>query len=320
MIVNSEPVSVSILVPVYNVSRYIEQCAVSLFEQTYDNIEYVFVDDCSPDDSIDILKQVLSRYPQRKKQVKLITHELNRGLSNARNTAFLNSTGTYIMHVDSDDYIDTKMVEIMLNEAVMKDADMAVCDFNSVFERHQERVNVNVCNDKFLYLSSLLLRRTTINMWGRIVKREIIEKNNILSISGLYHGEDYATTPRIVYYSNIILKVDKPLYYYVRSDEHLHTHFVNEKGISDLIRANQVLVDFFVSKGVGTMLPLEESKAMNKVNLFYSVPYSLYVRVAALYPELNLFLLDIPLHYKYILFISKIKALRILYLFIRLFR
>ena len=59
MIVNSEFVLVSILVPIYNVSKYIEQCAVSLFEQTYDNIEYVFVDDCSPDDSIALLKKVM---------------------------------------------------------------------------------------------------------------------------------------------------------------------------------------------------------------------------------------------------------------------
>ena len=66
MIVNSEFVLVSILVPIYNVSKYIEQCAVSLFEQTYDNIEYVFVDDCSPDDSIALLKKVMERYPKRK--------------------------------------------------------------------------------------------------------------------------------------------------------------------------------------------------------------------------------------------------------------
>ena len=64
MIVNSEFVLVSILVPIYNVSKYIEQCAVSLFEQTYDNIEYVFVDDCSPDDSIALLKKVMERYPK----------------------------------------------------------------------------------------------------------------------------------------------------------------------------------------------------------------------------------------------------------------
>ena len=75
MIVNSEFVLVSILVPIYNVSKYIEQCAVSLFEQTYDNIEYVFVDDCSPDDSIALLKKVMERYPKRKDQVKIVAHE-----------------------------------------------------------------------------------------------------------------------------------------------------------------------------------------------------------------------------------------------------
>lgn len=80
MIVNSEFVLVSILVPIYNVSKYIEQCAVSLFEQTYDNIEYVFVDDCSPDDSIALLKKVMERYPKRKDQVKIVAHEKSRAI------------------------------------------------------------------------------------------------------------------------------------------------------------------------------------------------------------------------------------------------
>ena len=101
-----EPYSVSILVPVYGVEKYIERCARSIFEQTYHNLDIVFVDDCTPDKSIEILKRVLEEYPGRKAQTRIIRHAYNRGLSAARNTAVAAATGTFLTHVDSDDWIE----------------------------------------------------------------------------------------------------------------------------------------------------------------------------------------------------------------------
>lgn len=74
---------VSILVPVYGVEKYIEKCAVSLFEQSYEDIEYIFVNDCTPDLSIEVLRGTIARYPQRQKQVVIIDHDVNRGLGAA---------------------------------------------------------------------------------------------------------------------------------------------------------------------------------------------------------------------------------------------
>jgi glycosyltransferase involved in cell wall biosynthesis len=89
---------VSILVPVYGVENYIERCARSLFEQTYENIEFVFVDDCSPDNSIQELEKIIKNYPNRKGQIKIIHHEKNIGLSGARHTAINNATGDFVIH------------------------------------------------------------------------------------------------------------------------------------------------------------------------------------------------------------------------------
>ena len=75
---------VSILVPIFNVEKYIERCAISLFEQTYKEIEYIFVDDCSPDDSVKILEKIIERYPQRREHIRIIHHKKNRGLAAAR--------------------------------------------------------------------------------------------------------------------------------------------------------------------------------------------------------------------------------------------
>ena len=75
---------VSILVPIYNVERYIERCARSVFEQTYKNLEFIFVDDCSPDKSVKILERVAEDYPQWKGRIKILHHDYNRGLAAAR--------------------------------------------------------------------------------------------------------------------------------------------------------------------------------------------------------------------------------------------
>lgn len=317
MIVDSESVLVSILVPVYKVEKYIEKCAMSLFEQTYDNIEYIFVDDCSPDDSIALLESIMERYPKRKEQVKIVKHEKNMGLSNARNTALLSANGTYVMHVDSDDYVDKTIVEVLLSEALKEEADIVVCDFAYIYEDYVQNTTFFVPSSKVDYLSAILKRETTVNMAGRLIRRELIIEHAILSIPGLYHGEDYATMPRIVYFANKITKVEKPLYCYLRSDEHLRTHFVDKQGFRDLVKANQVLIDFFSSKPDVSLWPLAECKAMNKINLYCSVRYELYSEVSKLYPDLNIFDLNLSFYRKLLLYLSNIHQFQLLFYIIR---
>ena len=124
----SEPVKISVCIPVYGVDNYIEQCARSLFEQTMqEGIEFIFVNDCTPDRSIEILKQVLEEYPRRKDQVKILHHDQNKGLVAARNTALQIARGDYIIHCDPDDWVELDMYETMYNEAVKNDADMVYC-------------------------------------------------------------------------------------------------------------------------------------------------------------------------------------------------
>lgn len=115
---------VSILVPVYGVEKYIERCAVSLFEQTYEDLEYIFVDDCSPDHSIEILERVMERYPQRKVQTVILRMEENRGVGYVRKTLLEKATGDYITFVDSDDLVAERMVELLTAKAQETKADV----------------------------------------------------------------------------------------------------------------------------------------------------------------------------------------------------
>jgi glycosyltransferase involved in cell wall biosynthesis len=107
---------VSIIVPVYNVEKYINRCFNSIICQSYTNIECIFIDDCSPDNSYQILRQRINEY-QGNIYFNVIRHSKNKGLSGARNTGTLASTGDYIYYLDSDDEITNNCIEILVNLA-----------------------------------------------------------------------------------------------------------------------------------------------------------------------------------------------------------
>lgn len=102
---------ISVIVPIYKVEKYIGRCARSLFEQSLEDMEFIFVDDCSPDNSISIVKTMAEDYPKRKNQIKFLHHKVNRGLTTTRNTGLSVATGDYIAYCDSDDWFDLTMYE-----------------------------------------------------------------------------------------------------------------------------------------------------------------------------------------------------------------
>lgn len=115
---------VSVLIPVYNAEAYIESCVRSLFEQSLEDIEYIFVNDCTSDKSLDILNEIMDEYPARKEQVKVISHSCNKGVASTRNTGLLYAQGEYIGWVDSDDWVEKNMFEILYLMAKQADADI----------------------------------------------------------------------------------------------------------------------------------------------------------------------------------------------------
>lgn len=120
---------ISVIIPIFRVEAYIERCARSLMEQTLEEVEFIFVDDCSPDGSVDVLQRVIADYPEREGQVRIIRHERNRGLPAARNTGLTEATGEYIFHCDSDDFIERDAVEKMYEIAKKEDADIVYTDW-----------------------------------------------------------------------------------------------------------------------------------------------------------------------------------------------
>src|SRR5699024_8145974 len=112
---------------------YIKRCAVSLFEQTFTSLEFVFVDDCSTDLSLEILRDLIKAYPQRRKSIKIIEHSENLGVASARNTGLLNAIGEYVGWVDADDWIALDMFQSLYEHSIAKKPDLVWCNFFKVF-------------------------------------------------------------------------------------------------------------------------------------------------------------------------------------------
>ena len=125
---SSQKPYVSVIVAVFNVEQYIAQCCHSLFAQTLDNIEFVFIDDCSPDHSMEIMRSILKEYPYRASQVRIIEHKTNKGVSKTREEGVNAATGEYIIHCDPDDWIELDMYERLYEKAMAEDADIVLCN------------------------------------------------------------------------------------------------------------------------------------------------------------------------------------------------
>ena len=193
-------IKVSILVPIYNVAQYIERCVISLMEQTYENIEYVFVDDCSPDNSIKVLRDVIKKYPNRYKYIKIIHHNVNRGLAFARNTALNSATGEYVFHVDSDDWITPNCISLLVNKAEKAKLDIIDGAFVDVY-KNRTNINQPPKYNKNEYIRLMLsgIGIVSNQIWGRLIKRELYIKNNIQAFANINYGEDYSVLLKLLY-------------------------------------------------------------------------------------------------------------------------
>lgn len=311
---------VSILVPVYGVEKYIDSCLISLFSQTYKKIEYIFVDDCSPDTSINHIYNILEQYPHRKSQVKIIRHDKNRGLTAARRTALQNATGEYVWHIDSDDYIAIDAVEQLVNKGVADNADMIVFDAKEIYS-HSERVIVNtIPNDKEEYLLLALTRRCRYELWMRFCKRKIY--NDLELDDAVCYGEDYATTPRLIYLSNKVVKLDKICYYYVKYNMTSYTRTPSVKTILSHEGAIHLLATFFLSKDEKYFYPiLQLAKAYLKAHTLKATISSkdAYRRANLMFPDLiGIGKMDLPTKDKLLLMLSEKKMYSLLWLYIEL--
>ena len=211
--------NVSVIITIFHCERYIETCARSLFEQSLDSIEYIFVNDATPDNSISIIEKVISDYPYRKPFIKIINLEKNGGVSNARRIGLANATGEYIIHTDSDDWIDNDMFERLYLKAKETDADIVGCNFRHEFTDIQYDFHQQYANTMEENISRLINGRIFPSLCTSLTRRSLIEDNGIIFPDGLNMGEDLYFNLQLYLHARKIVSLDWAPYHYRHTED-----------------------------------------------------------------------------------------------------
>ena len=206
---------VSVIIPVFKVRDFIERCAVSLFEQTLEEVEYIFVDDASPDRSIEILRRALTDYPNRQQQVRILTHEVNKGLPAARNTGLAVATGEYIFHCDSDDFVEREMLAEMYEAAKKANADIVWSDYYDSYEHNERYLKQPVYHTAHDALCGMLCGRMKYNVWNKLVRKSLYHDYHITFPAGHSMGEDM-TMIKLFSRASKVLYHPHAYYHYVK--------------------------------------------------------------------------------------------------------
>ena len=257
--------NISVIIPVYNVERFIGRCADSLFGQTLQGVEFIFVNDASPDNSMDVLCEVMVKYPDRMPQVKLLTHEHNKGLPAARNTGLAVATGDYIFHCDSDDFMELDMLEQLYKKAEKEQADVVWCDWFLTFrknERYMKQPLFNTCGEA---LKGVLTGKMKYNVWNKLVRRELYTANGIVFPEGYAMGEDM-TMIRLMACAKKVAYVPKALYHYVKINAGAFTSRFSDKQMADVMHNTSETCGFLRKRFPDG---LEEELACFQLNVKY---------------------------------------------------
>lgn len=278
----------SVIVPVYNVEQYIERCAHSLLEQTLDDIEYIFIDDCTPDKSISIIEQVLSKYPNKRKNTIIYHQETNKGLPAARTKGLELSTGEYIIHCDSDDWLDVDLYEKMYNKAVSEGADIVLCDEIEEYGSFSKRnTHYDYPGNACEIIQNIRNRYIGMYVHNKMVKRIIYTDNNVLPYPDINMWEDNGLMYRLFYYAEKVAQINDSFYHYNRANVTSIT-YRNYSGADSMIRCADLLADFFSSKPNGDEFydMILTLKYIAKLELVAD-SYANVKRFLSIYPEAN---------------------------------
>lgn len=206
---------ISILIPMYNVEKYIQRCIASVCNQTYSGImECIIIDDCGTDNSLLIAEQFVSSY-EGFIDFKIIHHTHNRGLAAARNTAIEHAAGEFIVHVDSDDWIEHNAIELLVKRQLETNADIVSCNAIAHYPGGNTKLLIE---PKYATKDDMIMQTIQLTLdhviWRRLIRKSLYTDNNICAVEGVNIGEDHHTLPRLVACANTFASIDECLWHY----------------------------------------------------------------------------------------------------------
>ena len=274
---------ISVIIPVYNVEKYLEKCIKSVISQEYKNLEIILVNDGSTDKS----GEICDNYKLIDDRIKVM-HKKNGGLSDARNCGLDNARGEYIAFLDSDDWIDKKLYSSLYNIINKYDADIAICNFKKVYKENEELNNIH---SEFIYsnvevLENILSKIGTqmIVSWNKLYKREVLK--NMRFPVGKIH-EDEFLTPMILYKANRIVYTEKELIYYRQRENSIMGSGFTNRSI-DILHALDIRSDFYLKNNLFSLYEKNLRHQLDiNIDFYYKIKNSDIQNKTQLYRNLS---------------------------------
>lgn len=245
-----EKIKISVIVPVYNTSLYLEKCLRSIMDQSLEEIEIICVNDGSIDNSLEILKEIR----KEDKRIKII-NQINQGVSKARNEAIKIAKGKYCLNIDSDDWIESKYLEDMYNTAEVNNSDIVISDIFFDFKytptKNYVLKDLDIKDNKIItgkeYIEIFIKDNFYGYTWNKLIKRELYIKNNIYYNKKISILEDLEAILRLAYYAERVNKLNKAYYHYLKYNS-VASMEKKEKVLHDINESFRSLNSFFKKK------------------------------------------------------------------------
>lgn len=262
-------IKISIIVPVYNVEKYLDRCIKSILNQTFNNFEIILVDDGSPDNC----GRICDEYEKKDKRIKVV-HKENGGLSDARNAGLDIAKGKYIGFVDSDDIIHPRMYEILFECINKSKSDIIQCKFKK-FKNSDELKNdldnydkiFEEYDNKRAIIDMIDNNKINVNSWNKLYKRELFE--SLRFPKGKIHEDEFLTY-KLLYNSRKIAYIDEELYYYYQNDNGIMNGSNILKRL-DRIQALEERSKFFLDNGDNDLYNKSNSALFFALNKLYFI-------------------------------------------------
>ena len=284
-----ESPQISIIIPIYNVERYLRQCIDSILAQTFTNFELLLIDDGSPDGC----PAICDEYAEKDARIRVF-HKPNGGVTSARNKGLDNAKGNWIIYIDGDDWIEPTYVEELYNAAINNEADIAICGFRFVYEDGSSVIEHPTIWDDNKQAS---LNRYIASIWttacGSIQKTSLYKDNGVQSPKHITFCEDFHLIVRLCYFAKKVVSIDRPLYNYRQQPSSI-MHTLNEKKRAESLAAYIEIIDFFRKHG--------ETETYKKVMAWRTIHASHYMTYDPLrfedfknyYPDKKDYIWDCP--------------------------
>ena len=240
---------VSAIVPIYG-EKYTERCVRSLLEQTLDDVEFIFVDDRSPDSAYDIFLGIIAeeKYAHLKDNIKVIRHDVNKGVIAVRRTGWEASTGDFIYQIDSDDWMDRDMLRKLWEKAVEGGYDLVECYY--WIADGKGGLSEPECPEQYIRnaYEDWIVWPGTPTLWNKLFRRSVYQ--NEITWPRYPFMEDYVIATQLLYYASSRYFLDEPLYYYFRNPQGMASRKISSNRIEMRTEQVSIMEDFMRSKGL----------------------------------------------------------------------